>query len=311
MPNTTLINPPNNRLKEIHTKTEHLNYQSKNYINDAIAIIKKEIGIEGIVSIILFGSQLSSNENHDESTKVSDCDLLIIFKDSISNNLIRKIDKFFGALEFKHNFREENKTLVNKMAYVINQTTGMFVSHFLTKKKHWENVIFHKIFNVNKFISNLLAPKKIVLHSILVNSDIIYGLDLRNVVKNRIEISPLDMIKSICMNLIISLFTIPLSLLKSFNSTKYQLEAVKWALKASNYYTFKDSMSLDATIKRFILLEKSDGKKRRAKQFYRKFLNLRKNPSIDLGFTLKSPYRIIKIHLLGIQRAKRKSRNYY
>ena len=306
MHNTKSNNPPNNILKEIYTKTECMNTQSKNYINDAVTIIKREIGIDGIVSIILFGSQLSLNENPNDSTKISDCDLLIIFKDGVSNNLMRKVDRYFIALEHKHNFREENKTLVNKMSYVINQTTGMFVSHFLTKKKHWENIIFHKIFRVNKFISKLLAPKKIVLHSILVNSDIIYGLDLREGVKKKIaEISPLDMIKSITMNLIISLFAILLLLLKSFDSAKYQLEAVKWTLKASNYYAFKDSKPIIPTIKRFISLEKSEGNKRKAEKFYRKFLNLRKNPHVNLGFTLQSPIRIIKIHLLGIQRARR------
>lgn len=282
-----------------------MNTQSKNYINDAVAIIKREIGIDGIVSIILFGSQLYLNENQNESTKISDCDLLIIFKDRVSNNLIRKVDRYFVALEYKHNFRKENTNLVNCIVSFINQTTGMFVSHFLTKRKHWENGIFHKIFNVNKIISNILAPKKIVLCSVLINSDILYGLDLREGVKTGIKISLLDMIKSICMNLIISFFVIPLSLLKSFNSPKYQLEAVKWALKASNYYVFDDSKSLDAIIKRFISLEKSDRNKRRAEKFYRKFLNLRKNPSLDLGFTLQSPFRIIKIHLLGIQRARR------
>lgn len=305
MENTTLIDLPNNILKQIHSKTEGMNTQAKNYINDAVAIIKKEIGIEGIVSIILFGSQLSINENRNDSTKISDCDLLVIFKDSVSNNLIRKIEKFFVALEHKHNFRDKSTSLVNKMAYVINKTTGMFVSHFLTKKKHWENISFHKIFKVNKIISNVLAPKNIVLCSVVTNSEILYGLDLRENVKERIKISPLDMIKSMCMNLIISLFAIPLSLLKSFNSAKYQLEAVKWTLNASNYYAFKDSKSINATIKKFISLEKSEGNKRKAEKYYRKFLNLRKNPYVDLGFTLQSPFRIIKIHLMGIQRAKR------
>lgn len=292
-------------MKEIQTKTECMNSQAKNYINDAVTIIKKEIGIEGIVSIILFGSQLSLTENHNDSTKISDCDLLVIFKDSVSNNLIRKIEKFFVALEHKHNFRDESTSLVNKMEYLINQSTGMFVSHFLTKRKHWEKISFHKIFKVNKIISNVLAPKKIVLCSVVTNSDILYGLDLRGSIKKRIKISPLDMIKSMCMNLIISLFAIPLSLLKSFNSAKYQLEAVKWTLKASNYFAFKDSKSISATIKRFISLEKSEGNKRKAEKYYRKFLNLRKNPYVDLVFTLQSPFRIIKIHLMGIQRAKR------
>ena len=79
MHNTTSNNPPNNILKEIHSKTDYMNTQSKNYINDAVAIIKREIGIDGIVSIILFGSQLYLNENQNESTKISDCDLLFIF----------------------------------------------------------------------------------------------------------------------------------------------------------------------------------------------------------------------------------------
>jgi predicted nucleotidyltransferase len=303
--NTKSNNPPNNILKEIHSKTECMNSQSRNYINDAVAIIKREIGIDGIVSIILFGSQLFLNENQNESTKISDCDLLIIFKDGVSNNLMRKVDRYFIALEHKHNFREENKSTINKMASIINQTTGMFVSHFLTKKKHWENAIFHKIFNVNKIISHLVAPTKIVLCNVVINSEILYGLDLRERIKKRIKISPLDMIKSITMNLIISLFAIPLLLLKSFDSAKYQLEAVKWTLKASNYYAFKDSKPIIPTIKRFISLEKSEGNKRKAEKFYRKFLNLRKNPHVDLGFTLQSPVRIIKIHLMGIQRAKR------
>jgi len=303
--NTKSNIPPNNILKEIHSKTECMNTQSKNYINDAVAIIKREIGIDGIVSIILFGSQLFLNENQNESTKISDCDLLIIFKDGVSNNLIRKVDRYFVALEYKHNFRKENTNIVNKIASFINQTTGMFVSHFLTKRKHWEKGIFHKIFNVNKIISNLLAPKKIVLCSVVINSDILYGLDLREGFKKRIEISPLDMIKSICMNLIISLFAIPISLLKSLDSVKYQLEAVKWTLKASNYYSFKDSKPIHAIIKRFISLERSERNKRKAEKFYRKFLNLRKNPNVDLRFTLQSPFRIIKIHLLGIQSARR------
>ena len=121
-------------MKEIHSKTECMNTQSKNYINDAVAIIKREIGIDGIVSIILFGSQLYLNENQNESTEISDCDLLIIFKDGVSNNLIRKVDRYFVALEYKHNFRKENTNIVNKIASFINQTTGMFVSHFNQKE---------------------------------------------------------------------------------------------------------------------------------------------------------------------------------
>ncbi len=300
MQNTTIINIQNKIINEILINLKLVNEQSRNYINDVIVTINKEIGIEEVVSIILFGSQSPKNENNHDCTNVSDCDLLIIFKDNVSNNFLRNIEKKFFALENKHNFRDKNSTLFNKIVDRLNQNTGMFVSHFLTKRKYWENIIFHKIFKVNRVFSKLFAPKKIVLCSIVANSSIIYGMDLRQIVKDRVEISPFDIIKSVLMNLIISIFSILLLPLKSFNSAKYQLEAVKWALRASNYYSFEDSISLDIIIKRFISFERSKGYQRRAKMFYNRFIEMRKNLHTDLGFILRCPFRILKIHVKGI-----------
>ncbi len=301
MQNTTTINIQNKITNEILINLKLVNEQSRNYINDVIVAINKEIGIEEVVSIILFGSQSPNNKNSHDCTNVSDCDLLIIFKDNVSNNFLRNIEKKFFALENKHNFRDKNSTLVNKIVDLLNQNTGMFVSHFLTKRKYWENIIFHKIFKVNRVFSKLFAPKKIVLCSIVANSSIIYGMDLRQIVKDRIEISPLDIIKSTFMNFVISIFSIPLLFLKSINSPKYQLEAVKWALRASNYYAFEDSRSLDIIIKRFISFERSKWYKRRAKMFYNRFIEMRKNLHTDLGFMLLCPFRILKIHVKGIR----------
>ncbi len=129
---------------------------------------------------------------------------------------------------------------------------------------------------------------------------ILYGLDLREIVKKEIEISSLEIIKSLLMNLLVSLFSIPTSLFKSFNSMKHQLEAVKWSLRASNYYAFEDSQSLLKIINRFILIEKSQMYKRHAYVFYKRFLNLRRNPRTDFGFMLRSPFRILKINLQAI-----------
>ncbi len=281
---------------EINTKLEGINEQSRNYINEAILIINKEIGIDNITSIILFGSHI---ERKDFSS-ISDCDLLIIFNDNVSNFLIKNIEKYFIALENKHNLREDGFKFVNKF---FDRATGMFVSHFLTKKKYWENLIFHKIFRVNRIFSKLIAPKKIVFCNIISNSSILYGKDLRKNVK-KIEISPFEIVRSLIMNLIIILFSIPTSVLKSFNSIKYQLEAVKWSLRASNYYAFEDSKSLEEISARFILFEKSGrilNYIRHAKVFYHRFLNLRKKPHTDLGFMLRCPFRILKIHLKGLQ----------
>jgi len=292
---------------EIGLRLIDINEQSRNYIQDVILLINKGIGIDKILSIILFGSQLKNHHQSSENTIISDCDLLIIFKDNVSTSFIRRIEKYFIALENKHNFRKFNSNFVNKMLDVMQQTTGMFVSHFLTKKTYFESGIFHKIFSVNKILSDLFAPKKLVLSSVVDNSTVLWGEDLRDLVKEKVEIESFDMVKSITMNLLISLLCILFSPLK-ISKPKYQLEAIKWSLRASNFYVFEDSKSLETIIKRFTVFEKSEGYKKRAIRFYTKFLELRRNPNADMNFMLRCPFRIIKIHIKGILFKKMKTK---
>jgi len=284
-------------INEIDTNLENINRKSSNYIKDVVTLINKEIGINKILSIILFGSQTPRSY---ESTIVSDCDLLIIFKDRVSNWHLREIERYFITLEIKHNFREYTNKLARKILGVVQQTTGMFISHFLTKRKYWENAIFHKIFRVNKIFSQFFAPRKIVLCSVIDNSTMLYGQDLREIVKHKVVVPPFDMIKSTAMNLIIAIFSLIILPFKKLKPAKYNLEAVKWALKASNYYSFEDSVSLEKIIRRFIAAERSIGFRRRAKIFYNRFLKLRENPRVDIGFMLRSMFRILKIHIKGI-----------
>ncbi|MFX1383722.1 MAG: nucleotidyltransferase domain-containing protein [Promethearchaeota archaeon] len=281
---------------QLNSKLNHLPKRSLNYIEDIITLIKKEIGLDKIISIILFGSQTAARK---ENTKISDCDILIIFKDEVSNQKIRNVEKYFVSLEIKHNFREYNKTIPKRILGVVQQTTGMFISHFLTKKNYWENAIFHKIFRVNEVFAALFAPSKIVLCSVIDNSTLIYGIDLRESVKNNIKIPFYDMIKSIIMNMMIAIFSIVITPFKNLNSIKYELEAIKWALRASNYYSFQDAASLKTIINRFKIIEKLKLKKI-ADIFYKRFLELRHDPIRDIKFILKVPFRILKIHIIGI-----------
>lgn len=284
---------------KIFENIEIINKQSRNYLKDIIVLINREIGINKILSIILFGSQLPE-KNH-ENSKFSDCDVLIIFKNRVSNRHIKEIERYFIALEIKHDFRELNSHLLNKVLFVLQDTTGMFLSHFLTKQKYWENATFHKIFRVNKVISKIFAPRNIVLSSVIDNSNILYGEDLRDSIKDQVEreISPGEMLKSLIMNIMISIFSILTTPLKSINSMKYQLEAVKWSLRASNYYGFKDSKPLKTIVNRFMHFEWPKFKKR-AEKFYSKFLQLRKDPHPNFLFLFKCPFRILKIHAKGI-----------
>ncbi|MHA2289743.1 MAG: hypothetical protein ACXABG_13240, partial [Promethearchaeota archaeon] len=148
-----------------------LNEQSRNYIKDIVVLINKEIGINKIVSLLLFGSQ----QEELESTIVSDCDLLFIFKNRVSSHHIKEIERYFLALEIKHCFKEPTTKLTREILSVIQQSTGMFVSHFLTKQKFWEQGTFYKIFRVNRVFSALFAPRNIVLGNVIQNSTILYG----------------------------------------------------------------------------------------------------------------------------------------
>ncbi|MFX1601784.1 MAG: hypothetical protein ACFFB6_14410 [Promethearchaeota archaeon] len=284
----------NKRIKD-KLRTYGINKQSSNYIKDIISLINKEIGINKILSIILFGSQRAKNE----ASIISDCDLLIIFKDRVSNRHIKEMEKYFFALEIKHNFREFSKRISKKVLGVVNQTTGIFVSHFLTKKRYWEEVIFHKIFRVNKVFSSVFAPRHIVLGNVLINSSILYGDDLREEIRPKIQITIQEMFRSTVMNLMISLFSLSISFLKNLNPTKYQLEAIKWALKSSNYYCFRDSVNLNKVTERFISFERTKLRKK-AKRFFSEFLELRAQPRNNMSFMIRCPIRIIKIHTKAI-----------
>ena len=286
----------NDKIKHhISSNLKGLSEQSRNYIKDIVILINKEIGINKIVSLLLFGSQQVDKEK----TVISDCDLLFIFKDRVSSRHIKEIERYFIALEIKHKFREPTSKLAREILGVIQLSTGMFVSHFLTKQKYWEQATFYKIFRVNRFFSALFAPRNIVLGGVIQNSTLLYGEDLRNVIRHKIKISLREIFRSTVMNLFISFFALLIVPRKELNSIKYQLEAIKWSLKASNYFCYEDSELLDKIVKRFISFEKPR-QKAKTERFYSKFLELRKNPVNDLKFMIKIPFRILKIHINAI-----------
>ncbi|MFX1238160.1 MAG: hypothetical protein ACFFAS_17690 [Promethearchaeota archaeon] len=275
---------------------ENLDLKSRYYIKDLIVLVKNEIGFDKTLSIILFGS-LASKQN--DNTGISDCDVLIIIRDDVPKKKLKNLEKFFCSLEIKHDFREYNNSFSKKIMDVVQRSTGMFVSHFVSIRSNWENALFHKIFNVNKVFSTLFAPTKIVLSSVIDNSLIIYGDDLRPIIKEMLNIPCTDMIKSIIMNLIITIFSIIITPLKNLNSPKYLLESIKWSLRASNYYLFKDSVSLYQIVNRFLMLEKPQSRNK-AKKYYSKFLELRKNPRREIKFIFQTFFRILKIHRKAI-----------
>jgi len=287
----------NNQKRGISYNLKNISKRSRDYIKDVIVLINKEIGVNKISSIMLFGSQRSEKE--EESTIISDCDLLFIFKDRVSNRHIKEIEKHFMALEVKHKFKHSNTSIIRYILNILQYSTGMFVSHFLTRKKFWDQGNFHKIFRVNRFIAALFAPRNIVLSNVLDNSTVLYGEDLRNNIKPQIKITVKEMFKSTVMNLFIAFFALLIAPFKKLTSIIYQLEAIKWTLRTSNYYCFKDTETLNNIISRFILFESLNSQSK-AKLFFENFLKLRKNPKNVFFFMLRSPLRIIKVHIKAI-----------
>ena len=145
----------------------------------------------------------------------------------------------------------------------------------------------------------LFAPRNIVLGSVIQNSTVLFGEDLRDSIRPKIKITVREIFRSTVMNLFISFFALLIGPRKELNSIKYQLEAIKWSLKASNYYCYEDSESLDKILKRFISFE-TPKRKAKTERFYLKFLELRKNPNNDLKFMIFSPLRILRIHINAI-----------
>lgn len=268
------------------------NKKVHSYISDLLKFLEKKVGPDKIVSIMLFGS----NTYVDDTSKISDCDLLVILSDDVSDSKINSLEEYFLQLEIKHNLNEVKHKFLAPLLRVIEKSTGMYVSHFITRKVHWVMKNFSRIFRVNRVFAYFFAPRNIVLKSMISSSVILLGSDLRHIDKE-IEISPFGMIKSILLNLIISIFAIGIS--PFYHDTlKYELEAVKWSLRASNFYLFNDTCELNKIRDRFLKLSKES---KSIKKYFRRFRYLRKNPDRrSFTYSILSPLYILRIHLLGL-----------
>jgi len=266
------------------------------YIHDLIRFLKKKVGSDKIISVILFGSNTYLND----TSKISDCDIVVILSDDISDNQINSLEKYFFELEIKHELNIKPKNFLDSVLKIIEKSTGMYVSHFITRKSYWLSKKFAKIFRVNRVFAYIFAPRNIVIKSMISSSIILLGEDLRYI-DNEITITSFGMIKSIILNLIISIFSIGFGLIYK-NNLKYELEAIKWSIKASNFYLFNDTCEISKIVKRFLKLSNQN---KMLISFFKRFLYLRQSPNRrNFGHFFLSPINILKVHLLGLSYKK-------
>ena len=94
----------------------------------------------------------------------------------------KKIDKKLKNLEFQYQFTKKRSSIIDFLYKIAQSLTGMFVSHFICYKHELLAGVFSKVFDVNNFLSKLIAPENIVWASVINSAKTIYGAELLDLV---------------------------------------------------------------------------------------------------------------------------------
>jgi predicted nucleotidyltransferase len=263
----------------------------RRYLGEVLSLLFSYLGEGNVVALYVFGSVIG-----EEYCGTSDCDLLIVLDDGVTAKQIKHVSGLLKSLEIKHGLCEVDYSILGGMLSAIERSTGMFESHFVCRKRDVLKGSFTKVFSTNRFMSKLLAPSSIVLGSVLSRIKKIYGQDVLREVATPKPIL-LTLLKSLTMNLFLSLFTLILYPL-SQKANKYEMEAAKWSILASYYYLKKSNPGIIGALKFFTNLGLGES-------YFNRFLQLRNNYQNDVRFGLATPLYVLKIHTEALKRGKR------
>jgi predicted nucleotidyltransferase len=269
--------------------TLHLPERAKNYLHRVTYLLKNYLG-DRLISIIMFGSLVKGY-----ATDVSDADILIIVSDDCTNEELKYIHRLIMAYEIKYQYLIPPKGFVSRILYSIDKSTGMFISHFIGRKKDFLKGNFARTFQVNKLMAIVLAPNDIVYGSVLCRAKVLYGQDL--IKEATIPNIPMtQLLKSILMNIVTSVLTLFIYPLTK-RATLYEMESAKWSLLAGYYYVKHDSPPLPTLIQFFLDRNIST-------TYVKNWIALRKNYRPDYKFGLLTPWNIFKIHVAVLKQTK-------
>lgn len=256
--------------------------KANTYIHSVIQLLEKYLG-DRLLSVIIFGSIVKGY-----ATKVSDADVLFIVSDDCTKKEIKYIHRLIMAYEVKYNYLVPPKGIISTILYCVDKSTGMFISHFVTRKKDFMKGDFAKTFQVNKLMATVLAPNKIVYGSVLCRAKVLYG---KNLVKEATfpNVSMIQLLKSILMNVVTSIFALFIYPVTK-RATLYEMETAKWSLLAAYYYVNHDSPPLPVLLKFF--LDRNISSK-----YVKTWIALRTKYQQDCKFGLLTPLNILKIHM--------------
>lgn len=263
----------------------------RKYLREVFSLLFYYLGEDNIVALYVFGSALG-----EEYSDNSDLDLLIVLDDRIGSEQIKYVNGLLESLEIKYGLCAMDSSFLGKILRAIERSTGMFESHFVCSKDDLLKGCFARVFKTNRFMSKLLAPSSIVFGSVLSRIRKIHGEDiLKEVVTSKP--TAFTMIKSLAMNLLLSLFTLILYPFSS-KATKYEMEAAKWSLLASYYYLKKRNPGLIEVLKFFQRLSLPES-------YVKHFLQLRKNYQNNIMFGIATPLHVLKIHAITLSYSKK------
>lgn len=263
-------------MKEIKTGE-----RAEGYISAVLEYIKK---IEEVCSVIMFGSYVKG-----DLSQSSDVDMLVIVDDFISDSKIKELDSKILSLEEKFGFANTELTFSSRLLNQLSRQTGMFVSHFICRKSAFIDLNFADIFGTNSILTRLLAPKGLVLASMLDDAKTIYGKNLLKEV-GTIKINSTELFKSCAMNVLLSIGSIFLAFSKPAKAIRFSMEAIKWSIYSTYYYSNQKSAKLSEINEVFI-------KQNILNSQIHRLMELRNNPVVDWKFIFFAPWNTIRIHL--------------
>ncbi len=264
--------------------------KATSYLHDVIQLLENFLK-NRLISIIIFGSLVKGY-----STKVSDADILIIISNDCTKKEVSYLHRLMMSYEIKYHYLIPPKGIVSRILYSVDKSTGMFISHFITREKDFLKGSFAKTFQVNRFLAKVLAPNEIVYGSVICRAQILYGEDLIRKAKVP-NVSSIQLFKNLLMNTFTSfaaLFIYPLTK----RATLYEMESAKWGFLGAYYYIHHDSPPLP-TLLQFFLDQKI------STRYLKIWAALRKNYKQDPRFGLLTPINLLKMHLAVLKIASK------
>ncbi|MHA1230744.1 MAG: nucleotidyltransferase domain-containing protein [Candidatus Helarchaeota archaeon] len=260
--------------------------RAKSYVVNIFRYLKQNYK-DKIISMMVFGSSLTG-----ELCETSDCDLICVMDDKTSRKEIKTIRKKAKEIAIKYGFFNRPNGFIERVLHIMDSSTGMFISLFVCKKNDFINLRFSRMFNVNALVAWLLAPKNLVIGTVLNRSKHIYGENLLETVKKPKRFF-IQLIKNMVLNLLVSLVSF---IIYPFSpkATKYELESLKWSMLSSYYYINGTRPSMNKICYYFI-------SKGISKKYIANFKKLRDGFHQDVMFGLRTPFEIIRIHILGLK----------